>query len=75
MVSASKNWPSFLGLTYWILARVEEIGRTDLDNRGRIPATASHAFKHGYLDRPVVDEWLHLLGRVIQRQWPGSLRS
>jgi hypothetical protein len=51
--------------------RVEEIGRTDLDNHERFPATSSHAFKHGYLDRPVVDEWLHLLGQVIQRQWPG----
>ena len=59
-----------LGLTYWMLARVEEIGRTDLDNHERFPATASHAFKHVYLDRPVVDEWLHLLGQVIQRQWP-----
>jgi len=60
-----------LGLTYWMLARVEEIGRTDLDTHGRFPATASHAFKHGYLDRPVVDEWLHLLGQVIERHWPG----
>lgn len=59
-----------LGLTYWMLARVEEIGRTDLDNHDRFPATSSHAYKHGYLDRPVVDEWLHLLGQVIQRQWP-----
>jgi hypothetical protein len=58
-----------LGLTYWMLARVEEIGRTDLDNHERFPATASHAFKHGYLDRPVVDEWLYVLGQVIQRQW------
>jgi hypothetical protein len=54
-----------------MLARVEEIGRMDLDNHGRFPATASHAFQHGYLDRPVVDEWLHLLGQVIKRQWPG----
>jgi hypothetical protein len=60
-----------LGLTYWMLARVEEIGRTDLDNHERFPATSSHAFKHGYLDRPVVDEWLHVFGQVIQRQWPG----
>jgi len=60
-----------LGLTYWMLARVEEIGRTDLDNHDRFPATSSHAYKHGYLDRPVVDEWLHVLGQVIQRQWPG----
>lgn len=59
------------GLTCWMLARVEEIGRTDLDNHSRFPATSSHAYKHGYLDRPVVDEWLHVLGQVIQRQWPG----
>ena len=60
-----------LGLTYWMLTRVEEIGRTDLDKHGRFPSTASHAFKHDYLDRPVVDEWLYLLRQVIQRQWPG----
>jgi len=60
-----------LSLTYWMLARVEEVDRTDLDNHQRFPATASHAVKHGYLDRPVVDEWLHLLGQVMQRQWPG----
>jgi len=60
-----------LGLTYWMLARVEEIGRTDLDNHERFPAVSSHAYKHSYLDRPIVDEWLHLLGQVIQRQWPG----
>jgi len=59
-----------LGLTYWMLARVEEIGRTDLDNFNRFPASSSHAYKYGYLDRPVVDEWLHLLGQVIERQWP-----
>lgn len=59
-----------LGLTYWMLSRQEEVGRTDLDNHGRFPATSSHAFKHGYLERPVVDEWLHLLGQVIQRLWP-----
>lgn len=59
-----------LGLTYWMLNRIEEIGRTDLDNHGRFPATSSHAHKHGYLERPVVDEWLHVLGQVIQRVWP-----
>ncbi len=60
-----------LSLTYWMLARIEEIGRTDLDNHERFRAVSSHAYKHNYLDRPVVDEWLHLLGQVIQRQWPG----
>ena len=60
-----------LGLTYWMLSRQEEVGRTDLDAHGRFPATSSHAFKHGYLERPVVDEWLHILGQVITRTWPG----
>ena len=59
-----------LGLTYWMLNRIEEIGRTDLDNHERFPATYSHAYKHGYLERPIVDEWLHILGQVIQRTWP-----
>lgn len=59
-----------LGLTYWMLNRIEEIGRTDLDNHDRFPATASHAYKNGYLERPIVDEWLHILGQVIQRTWP-----
>ena len=59
-----------LGLIYWMMTRVEEIGRSDLDNHDRFPATSSHAFKHGYLERPVVDEWLYVLGQVIQRQWP-----
>jgi len=59
-----------LGLTYWMLTRQEEIGRTDLDVHGRFPATASHAYRHGYLERPIVDEWLHILGQVITRTWP-----
>lgn len=60
-----------LGLTYWMLTRQEEVGRTDLDSHGRFPATSSHAFNYGYLERPIVDEWLHILGQVIQRTWPG----
>ena len=50
------------GLIYFMLARVEEINRLDLDSHKRFPATSSHAYKHGYLD-PVVDEWLHCLGK------------
>ena len=58
-----------LGLTYWMLNRIEEIASTELDNHGRFPATSSHAYKHGYLERPVVDEWLDILGQVIQKVW------
>lgn len=59
------------GLAYWMLSRQEEVGRTDLDHHGRFPATSSHAHQHGYLERPVVDEWVNVLAQVIKRQWPG----
>lgn len=60
-----------LGMCFWCLARIEEIDSKELDFFGRFPATASHAFRYGYLDRPVVDEWLQILGQVLLRQWPG----
>jgi hypothetical protein len=60
-----------LGLIYWMLNRIEEIGRQDLDEHERFPATSSHAYKHGYLERPIVDEWLFVLAQVIKRVWPG----
>lgn len=59
-----------LGLTYWMLTRLEEVGRTDLDKHQRFPATSSHAYRYGYLERPIVDEWLIILGQVMQRVWP-----
>lgn len=60
------------GLTYWMLARCEEVDPPAelLDHHQRFPATASHAFRHGYLERPIVDEWLGVLRQVIERLWP-----
>ncbi len=59
-----------LGLACWMLSRQEEVGRVDLDKHGRFPARSSHAYKHGYLERPIVDEWLAILAQVVQRAWP-----
>lgn len=59
-----------LGLTYWMLSRREELKPDGLDLYERFPASASHAARHGYLERPVVDEWLDILGQVIVRTWP-----
>ncbi|TLP61162.1 MULTISPECIES: polysaccharide deacetylase family protein [Pseudomonas] len=59
-----------LGLTYWMLSRCEEIEHGQGDRYGRFPTEASHAYQHGYLERPVVDEWLFILRQVVQRQWP-----
>lgn len=59
-----------LALTWWMLSRYEEVGRSDLDRHARFPAEASHAFRHGYLERPIVDEWLEVLRRIMQVVWP-----
>lgn len=59
-----------LGLIYWMLSRQEEVGRRDLDQHNRFPAISSHAYTHGYLERPIVDEWLNVLGQVMRRLWP-----
>jgi len=60
-----------LGLVYWMLSRAEEVGRIDLDEHNRFPSTSSHAYKHNYLERPIVDEWLLILRQVIGNLWPG----
>jgi len=59
-----------LGLVYWMLARIEEIGRINLDEFGRFPSTSSHAYRYDYLHRPLADEWLCVLGKVIKLRWP-----
>lgn len=59
-----------LGLTYWMLNRLEELGPVELDKHGRFSALSSHAYKHNYLERPIVDEWLLILGQVILKVWP-----
>lgn len=59
-----------LELAFWMLTRQEELGRSDLDERHRFPASASHASRNNYLERPLVDEWFEVLGQVLLRQWP-----
>lgn len=59
------------GLIYWMLARCEEVEPSVelLDNHGRFPSSSSHAFRYGYLDRPIVDEWIGVLQQIIIRLW------
>lgn len=59
-----------LGLIFWMLTRIEEINPKDVDDHGRFSAYSSHAFNNGYLERPIVDEWLIILGQVIKKLWP-----
>lgn len=43
---------------FFQLSRYEEYGPLERDAHGRPRTEALHADRHGYLDRPVVDEWL-----------------
>lgn len=61
---------NLFSLAYWMLSRKEEVDGAGLDEFDRFPATSSHAYRHGYLERPVVDEWFELLRSVILRTWP-----
>tara|TARA_B100001093_G_scaffold512934_2_gene583817 strand:+ start:19456 stop:20814 length:1359 start_codon:yes stop_codon:yes gene_type:complete len=59
-----------LGLIFRMLTRLEEIDHDNIDCHGRYSAYASHAFKNGYLERPIVDEWLIILRQIMKRLWP-----
>lgn len=55
---------------FFMLSRVEEKRPELLDEHGRFPARHSLAFRAGFLDRPVVNEWADLLFYLLQnRGW------
>jgi hypothetical protein len=50
-----------------MLTRYEEVVKPDRDNHDRFPATASLAFQEGFLDRPIINEYLEILWYYIQK--------
>jgi len=63
-----------LGSAFFMLTRFEEMVLPHRDKHDRFPATASLAFKEGFLDRPIVDEYVEILWAVMRRLWPGIRR-
>lgn len=55
-----------VGLVYWMFLRIEENRRDCLDAHERFPANKSHAFRHNYLERPIIDEWLYVIGELLK---------
>ena len=52
---------------FFMLTRYEEYMQPELyDSTDRFPAKNSVAYKHNFLQRPVVDEYLHLLADCIE---------
>ena len=63
------------GSAFYILTRMEERDCNVLDEHGRFPASASHAYNNGYLHRPVVDEYAEILWYCIKLLWPNIERK
>ncbi|HET60332.1 MAG TPA: hypothetical protein ENN32_08195 [Chloroflexi bacterium] len=57
-------YADIIAATLFLLTRWEETVVPDRDEHGRFPATASVAYKQGFLDRPIVDEYA-----LILRAW------
>ncbi len=59
-----------LGSCFFMLTRYEEMVDKTRDGHGRFPAMASLAYKEGFLERPVVNEYLEVLWAAIHRLFP-----
>lgn len=60
-----------LGSIVLTLSRFEEVVSRVRDVHGRFPAFASLAFRHNYLDRPIVDEYGLALQQILKILMPG----
>jgi len=62
-----------ISTTLFMLTRWEEIVISKRDQHQRFPATSSVAYKQGFLDRPIVDEYALVLQawlKVLMPNWP-----
>ena len=50
-----------LGSAFFMLTCYEEVVKSDRDEHDRFPAKASLAYQEGFLDRPIVNEYLEIL--------------
>lgn len=63
-----------LGGVFFELSRYEEVVRTTRDSHERFPASASVASVEGFLERPIVDEYVDLLWQAMVALWPDLVR-
>jgi hypothetical protein len=63
-----------LGTIFFMLSRYEELN-SERDRHDRYPGRASLACRAGFLDRPIVDECVEILGAMVSRLWPGRVAA
>lgn len=63
-----------LGAVFFMLSGYDEMVSSERDSHERFPATASSAYRLGFLSRPLADEYVEFLWAVISTVWPGARR-
>ena len=63
------------GSAFFMLTRYEEAVKADRDHHDRFPAYASLAHQEGFLNRPIVNEYVEILWAGITHLWPGLQRK
>ncbi len=59
--------------SFYLLSRYEEYYDVPKDKHNRYPAEASIAYKHGFLDQPIIDKWVQQLKEVLLTYHPTLL--
>jgi len=56
--------------TFFLMTRYEEYLDFEPDIHGRFPASSSLAFRHGFLQKPVINLWVKELARLLILKFP-----
>ncbi len=56
--------------SFYLLSRYEEYLPSVLDSHSRFQAENSYAFTHGFLKRPVIDEWAFEIKKFLKSRFP-----
>ena len=77
--SGSKEEPNIpldiFGSAFFMLTCYEEITNETKDIHGRSSATTSISFKEGFLDRPIINEYIEIFWSLLKKCWPNLKRK
>ncbi len=69
--SAASDFPfDLLAASFFCLSRYEEYLPHFADQHGRFPATESAAYRHNFLQTPIVDHWALMLAQKLHEHYP-----
>lgn len=60
------------GAVFWLSSRMEEYGSVIRDNLGRYDDSQSLTVRHGWHNRPLIDEWRNHLLALLAERFPGQ---